>query len=202
MKKTVPHPKNDFVESVSCLAQGAASCIQRQADQWLERCRYWEWQPPKNLLEKQAEYTLGQVHQPRIQRQLLKNRQTAAALLEQVLDEAISPLQALVRWPIESEEESDPSLQAAYQILWHFESDETSQQQEPFYLDTQLALLSQVSALLAKGQPLPGYMLGAYTTEHTARFYFGQSYTRVFTRVFTMPVRVLLGWISRVCQAG
>jgi hypothetical protein len=101
----------------------------------------------------------------------LKKRQLAAQLLAAVTDERLSPQLAINRWP-ESGHYTDPSLEVAYQALWHFEADEEKQQTELFYLDAQLELLRQMSAFLQEGRDLPAYFLKGYTPNHRVRFFY------------------------------
>ncbi len=103
----------------------------------------------------------------------LEKRQRAAQLLEAVLDERIEPRIAINRWP-ESIEPPDPSLNCAYQALWHFEADEDKQQSEVFYMDAQLELLRQITGFLKKGQDLPAYMLQMYAVQQPVRFFYNR----------------------------
>ncbi|MEB3244725.1 MAG: hypothetical protein VKJ06_01930 [Vampirovibrionales bacterium] len=93
-----------------------------------------------------------------------QRRQHAGHLLEAVLDETLTARQALNRWPLfaPGKPEPDPSLAAAYQALWHFESDEEKQQGQVFYMDIQFEMLSAMSRFLKLGQPLPPDILTHY----------------------------------------
>jgi hypothetical protein len=98
----------------------------------------------------------------------LQNRLLGAALIEAVLDEEISPRLALNRWPTSKDSSChDGSLTAAYQALWHFESDEEKQQTEIFYLDAQLDLLKQMAKYLGQGKSLPEYLRVGYSSVGT-----------------------------------
>ncbi len=125
--------------------------------------------------------------------EIIERRKQAARLLEAVVDEEITAQVALNRWPYQNPEsfidESDPSLDIAYQALWHFEADEAQQKNELFYLDTQLTLLQQMADTLALGQALPAHMLTAYSPEHRARFFFSQP---ILTNYQTMGSRQLM----------
>lgn len=113
-----------------------------------------------------------------VQPDIITRRKLAARLLEAVIDEEMTAQVALNRWPYQNPEdlidESDPSLDIAYQALWHFEADETQQQTEMFYLDAQLTLLQQIADTLALGEALPEHLLEVYSPEHRARFFFNQ----------------------------
>lgn len=98
-------------------------------------------------------------------------RREAARLLEAVLDERLSGAMALVHWPADPQAQTDPSLQSAYQALWHFEADEAQQKTEAFYLDAQLELLKQMGRYLVRGEALPPYLCGSYPQQHSVRFY-------------------------------
>lgn len=95
---------------------------------------------------------------------LAELRAACAALLIQAVEETLSARQAINRWP--APRGTDPSLDVAYQALLHFEADDDQQQSELFYMDAQLALLSQMAAFLAQNRPLPPYILTAYSSEH------------------------------------
>lgn len=103
--------------------------------------------------------------------QQLARRQYAAQLLEAVIDERMEPRLAINRWP-EPVELPDPSLDAAWQALWHFEADEDKQQTEMFYLDAQLELLRQMALHLKAGRDLPAYFLRTYPEEHQVQFFY------------------------------
>ncbi|MDX2085576.1 MAG: hypothetical protein SFZ03_09325 [Candidatus Melainabacteria bacterium] len=106
----------------------------------------------------------------------LDPRRQAGVLLDAVHDELLTPRQALNRWPMGPETSvADPSLDAAYQLLWHLEADETNQQQDAFYLDAQLTLLKQVADCLMQGQALPKHILALYTAGSPVRFYYDRS---------------------------
>ncbi len=100
----------------------------------------------------------------------LARRQRAAQLLEAVIDERIEPRMAINRWP-EPATEPDPSMDCAYQALWHFEADEDKQKSELFYMDAQLELLRQMSLALQQGHDLPGHILALYRPRGKVRFF-------------------------------
>ena|GEM_PF-3092524 len=99
-------------------------------------------------------------------------RQRAAQLIEAVINEEIEPRLAINRWPEALDEPPDPSLECAYQALWHFEADEDKQQSELFYMDAQLELLRQMAVFLKDGKDLPGYMQRMYSPEQKVRFFY------------------------------
>lgn len=101
-------------------------------------------------------------------------RLRAAQLIEAVLDEQVEPRLAINRWP-ENDDSPDPSLDCAYQALWHFEADEDKQQSELFYMDAQLELLRQIANTLAKGQDLPPHILRMYYQQPPVRFFYNVS---------------------------
>ena len=103
---------------------------------------------------------------------VIERRQQAAQLLDLVLDEQLEPRRAINRWP-EMGAAFDPSLEAAYQALWHFEADEDRHKQEVFYLDAQLELLKQMAGTLRQGHALPKYMTQAYSPDTHIRFFYG-----------------------------
>ena len=116
-----------------------------------------------------------QRQQPQVQQvDLLERtpRQKAAELIEAVLDELLTPRQAINRWP--SVSHVDESLDVAYQALLHFESDERQQQEEVFYIDVQLALLAQIVHHFKLDQPLPQHILWEYQRDlktYTSGYY-------------------------------
>lgn len=89
----------------------------------------------------------------------------AAWLLEQVLDEHLSPVDALKQWPVLSHLQPNEALDIAYQALWYYEADWLSRldqqapqyigQDDPYYLDVQLKLLATLAQLLRTQQPVP-----------------------------------------------
>jgi len=135
---------------------------------------------------------------------IITRRKLAARLLEAVVDEEMTPQVALNRWPYQNPEalidENDPSLDIAYQALWHFEADETQQKTEIFYLDAQLTLLQQMANTLALGQPLPEHLLEAYTPEHRARFFFNQPLWSTYQTSWSRWVMRLWEFIRRTAH--
>lgn len=99
-------------------------------------------------------------------------RQRAAQLLEAVIQEEVEPRLAINRWPETLDEPVDPSLECAFQALWHFEADEDKQQSEIFYMDAQLELLRQMAQFLKEGKDLPAYMLRMYSPQNKVRFFY------------------------------
>jgi hypothetical protein len=71
---------------------------------------------------------------------------------------------ALAHWPNPSHpSQQDASLDAAYQALWHFGSDDPRHQQtDPFYLDMQIEVLKHIAGYLRHGETLPVDVLTAY----------------------------------------
>jgi hypothetical protein len=88
-------------------------------------------------------------------------QQQAARLLLAVLEETLTPRQALARWPV-LHEADDASVWAAYHALWHFEADEDVHKTEPYYCDLQLALLRHMAENLASGTAFPAHILAGY----------------------------------------
>lgn len=96
-------------------------------------------------------------------------RKQAADLMEGVLEERFKPVFALTRWP--ENQDNDLSLDVAYHILWHHESDEDNQQQEVFYMDAQLELMTQVIRHMSQGKALPPHFLAAYSPDMTTSLF-------------------------------
>ncbi len=102
-----------------------------------------------------------------------ERRQQAGCLLNDVLEERLAAQLAITRWPESGAQDlPDPSLDTAWQALWHFEADEHRQKTELFYLDAQLELLRQMAGFLSQGQDLPAYFLHRYSKEHRIRFFY------------------------------
>ena len=97
-------------------------------------------------------------------------RQRAAFLLNNLLEEALTPQQVINRWPTMYPSD-DSSLNAAYQMIWHLEADEELQAQEPLYLDTQLATLELAYQALGRNESLPDAILVAYPPRPSGQFY-------------------------------
>lgn len=111
----------------------------------------------------------------------MARRRQAAWLLEAVLEERMEARLAINRWPEplsdrSPEEQADPSIDVAYQALWHFEADEERHRTELFYLDAQLELLRQMAAFLKEGRDLPPYIRQAYSSEHCLAFYYPRTW--------------------------
>lgn len=113
---------------------------------------------------------------------LQAHRKQAAWLLEAVMDERMEARLAINSWPErvmgsdDGIDQYDPSLAAAYQALWYFESDEERQANELFYLDAQLELLRQMAAFLKQGKELPAYMIRHYCPEQALQFYYSRNF--------------------------
>jgi hypothetical protein len=98
-------------------------------------------------------------------------RQQASQCLAWVLlnDGQAHVTKALARWPSTPQgQPPDPSVQVAYQVLWHFAADleanhpDSPHRQEPFYADVQWELLKTLQALLTQGLPAPQDLLACY----------------------------------------
>jgi hypothetical protein len=97
--------------------------------------------------------------------QWAQHRAYASLLLMAVLEETMTPSQAILQWPNHVPGQvasADPSLEAAYQALWHFECDDTWQQSDVFYLDAQLMLLKTMATQLAANQDFPKHLCDQY----------------------------------------
>lgn len=107
--------------------------------------------------------------------QQLARRREAAFLLASVLEGTLEPRQAINRWPVLcAKEGTDTSLETAYHILWYLEADE-DQQRQPFYLDLQVELLTQVIRWLDRGDDLPRYLQQTYLARPPVYFYQSQN---------------------------
>jgi hypothetical protein len=128
--------------------------------------------------------------------QFTQARAHAALLLLAVLDETITPSQAILQWPNHIPGQvvlTDPSLEAAYQALWHFECDETWQQTDVFYLDAQLMLLKTMATQLAANQDFPKQLCQQYPrTGQITR----QSEWQFWKKLLLWPISKLIrGWM-------
>jgi len=91
-------------------------------------------------------------------------RKQAAALLEALLENAITPRAALNSWPMEGNR--DPSVQCAYTVLWYFEADRDQRhQEEMFYADLQVRLLMEIATCLRSGEALAPKLLAEYQAQ-------------------------------------
>lgn len=91
-------------------------------------------------------------------------RKQAAALLEALFENAITPRAALNSWPMEGNQ--DPSVRCAYTVLWYFEADRDERhQQEQFYADLQVRLLMDIATCLKKGDALAPKLLAEYQAQ-------------------------------------
>jgi len=102
-------------------------------------------------------------------------RQQAAALLDGVLEDTLTPRQAINRWP--APQGVDKSLDVAFLALAHLEADhydddKTQQSLDPYYLDAQLAWLQQLWEWLSQGESVPEAFWREYQkTRHTTGWY-------------------------------
>lgn len=110
----------------------------------------------------------------------LSQRQQAARLLLDVIEERVEARVAINAWPETSlvpNSQPDLSLDAAYQALWHFEADEHRHKTELFYLDAQLELLRQMVRFLQEDRDLPLYIQNTYLkTPMTTRFFYARAF--------------------------
>lgn len=119
--------------------------------------QHWLSQCVGGLLRK-AESPAALMLNTEAQRQAA--RKQVAEILHNVYWEDWTPLQGLARWPYPAGQ--DASLDVAFQALAHLEGDEDRHQQEPYWLDAQLAWIDALSKHLATGQALSSTVLGAY----------------------------------------
>jgi len=107
--------------------------------------------------------------------QVASLRQQAAALLDGVLEDTLTPRQAINRWP--APQGVDKSLDVAFLALAHLEADhydddKIQQQLDPYYLDAQLEWLQQLWEWLSKGESVPEAFWHEYKkTQHTTGWY-------------------------------
>ncbi|MDH4379463.1 MAG: hypothetical protein QE263_06130 [Vampirovibrionales bacterium] len=106
-------------------------------------------------------------------------RQQAATLLNGVLEDTLTPRQAINRWP--APQGVDSSLDVAFLALAHLEADhydheKTQQFLDPYYLDAQLAWLQQLWEWLSQGESVP------------EAFWHEYKKTRLTTGWYTEPV--------------
>jgi hypothetical protein len=90
------------------------------------------------------------------------SRRAVAGLITDVLSQAITPRQAINRWPTGQTAQRDPSLICVYWLLWRLESDEAEQKTATGYVDLQLQALAVCQHALASGQPIPETLLLRY----------------------------------------
>ena len=102
-------------------------------------------------------------------------RQQAAQLLDGVLEDTLTPRQAINRWP--APQGVDKSLDVAFLALAHLEADhydedKIQQRLDPYYLDAQLAWLQQLWEWLSQGETVPEAFWSEYQkTRHTTGWY-------------------------------
>lgn len=101
-------------------------------------------------------------------------KQLAGLLIECVLDNRLTPREAINRWPVYNNG-TDVSMEVALKILWYFEADELMHKTEPFYTDLQIALLIDVAKCFAADQPLPLYIINAYRVKKEPVYFYSQN---------------------------
>jgi hypothetical protein len=107
-------------------------------------------------------------------------RRHVAQLFSSILDEVLTPRQALNGWPENKSTLTDPSLQAARDFLWHLEADEDLQRREVFYMDVQWQTLAYMAKVMASGAPLPGHLTAMYRTPWQLAYYTDSAFIRTW----------------------
>lgn len=86
-------------------------------------------------------------------------RREVAKLLVDVILEKISVLNALKSFPKNSD---DPSVNACFHILVHYEADEDLRKKDPLYKETQDEFIVETAEMLIKGESLPLNIIKEY----------------------------------------
>lgn len=92
-----------------------------------------------------------------------EDRKKVSILIFNVLTQKMSVLDALKEYP---KNLSDPTLNAAFHALVHFEADEDFRKRDSLYRDEQDSCLEDIANILAKGEPLPCNIIEEYDKYH------------------------------------
>ena len=95
--------------------------------------------------------------------QYIKDRKKVSSLILEVLTQKISVLEALKDYPRNL---GDPTLNAAFHALVHFEADEDLRNADALYRDEQDAYLEDIADILSDGSALPYNIIEEYNKYH------------------------------------
>ena len=98
-----------------------------------------------------------------IDAQYIKDRKKVSSLILNVLTQKMSVLDALKDYPRNL---ADPTLNAAFHALVHFEADEDLRNSDVLYRDEQDAYLEDIANILSDGSALPYNIIEEYNTYH------------------------------------
>ncbi len=90
---------------------------------------------------------------------LIKQRQAVGNIIIAVLTEQISVKKGLLLFPKDC---TDPSVQAAWHALCHYEADEDIKAKDADYDNQQVELLELIAFTFKDGNPLPQNIIDAY----------------------------------------
>ena len=92
-----------------------------------------------------------------------KDRQYVGHIIINVLTERINVQKALLLFPKDSE---DPSIQAAWHALCHYEADEDISSKDNLFLQEQLEYLEFIAFTFKEGKELPQNIIDSYKQYH------------------------------------
>lgn len=92
-----------------------------------------------------------------------KDRQYVGHIIINVLTERINVQKALLLFPKDSE---DPSIQAAWHALCHYEADEDISSKDNLFLQEQLEYLEFIAFTFKDGKELPQNIIDSYKQYH------------------------------------
>ncbi len=98
-----------------------------------------------------------------IDAQYIKDRKKVSSLILNVLTQKMSVLDALKDYPRNL---ADPTLNAAFHALVHFEADEDLRNSDALYRDEQDAYLEDIANILSDGSALPYNIIEEYNKYH------------------------------------
>lgn len=93
----------------------------------------------------------------------IKDRKKVSALIINVLTGKMIVLDALKEYP---KSLSDPTLNAAFHALVHFEADEDLRNKDSLYRDEQDEYLEDIANILSRGESLPFNIIDEYDKYH------------------------------------
>lgn len=89
----------------------------------------------------------------------IEERKEVSRLIYRVLAETLCVRESILHFP---KDVNDPSLQAAYHALVHFEADEDLRRRDLVYKDEQDDYLEMIAETLQKGDNLPQNVITSY----------------------------------------
>lgn len=115
-------------------------------------------------------------------------RQFAGKVIIGVLTEHICVREGLLRFPKDALD--DPSIQAAWHALCHYEADEDLRRRDRVFADEQQELLELIAFTFKDGKELPQNIISAYSKYHSEVLIAPQKGWRAMLRKLTRFINI------------